>query len=292
MSWIIFLIGHNKSFNEIFGNEQFDNEMYERGMEFFANDIQHWTQISIRWLLNDHIDTMDFTAMTNSLQNHEKFKGLQIVCKKTRFKSKPGEKFPPAQKTFFVATIKTLREKEMMLAVRIACKKVFNTKLEKSVKYCPEGTNVVFIDYTGKQKCLKLTNRVKNLVTQARYLQVRYMKKAEVVPIDCIVNMDKVFKYNNQKITPKQVLLYLQTKKDWERTIFTQIHYSRRDETYVGICDRQFLHEANLVVNNMVTLFTERFRYEIHKWFTDEEIERTKDAVYDKSDKKSGQFGL
>ena len=112
------------------------------------------------------------------------------------------------------------------------------------------------------------------------------MKAAEVVPIEGIVDMNQVFKYNNQKITPKQVLLCLRTNKDWEKTIFTQIHYSSRHEKHVGICHKQLLYEANLIVNNMTTLFTEKFGHEIKAWFTEEEIERTKDAVFDKSEKK------
>ena len=87
------------------------------------------------------------------------------------------------------------------------------------------------------------------------------------IPITGINDPDFVQKFtiDGQEVTlcPRQILITMKTKVDWDTPIFTQINQTR--DGLVGICHPNEANEARLYVENLLVLWEAKYGRQVLK---------------------------
>ena len=86
---MIMLIGHDAPFNRVYNSQAFVEKMEEAYITLHANNIQYYHTITVGWLLNAHVETMDFEFFTKAIQYNPRFRNIPIECKLIQYKSDP-----------------------------------------------------------------------------------------------------------------------------------------------------------------------------------------------------------
>ena len=283
---ITILIGHSVPFNDAFNTESFENKMNNAYIALHSNDIQYYNTIVVGWLLNAHVETMDFQLYTKALQYNPRFENLPIECKAIDFKSDPTVNFKSGKRRFQVAAIVTAKEDKYIEAAISSCKDVFNRKTVESARRRPQGANVFFVDYNGESG--GQTHNQSTLLDMRKCIekQKKYMKNCSIIVIKGISDINARIRFNNEHITLLQVLTSLRTRTSWRTPMFTQVHFSNDHEEYVGICHDNERREAILISNNIIPLCIAQFGEDSRRWFDERSIEAAGSVKFDHETKK------
>lgn len=128
--------------------------MEEEHFTLTANNIQYYRTITVGWLLNAHVDSMDFKLFTKALQYNPRFTNIPIECKPIQYKSDPTYVFRKGGGKYVLAGIATAKEKKIIEAAISSCKDVFNRKTIESAKRRPQGANLFFFTIMGSRAVL------------------------------------------------------------------------------------------------------------------------------------------
>ena len=264
---MIILIRHDSPFNEVFNSELFVTKMDKAFISLTTNNIQYYRAITVGWLLNAHVATMDYQLYTKALQYNSRFRNIPIKCKPIDYKSDPTYSFNKGEKRTVLAGIVTANKKKYIEATIVSCKDVFNNKTTESAKRRPQGTNVFVVDYNGESGGALLRDSTLEVMEEAFKKQTRYMKDCSVIYIQGIEDIDALINFNNDKITLLQVLTSLRTSTLWDTPLFTQVHFSDKHDEYIGICHNNERAEALLISCNIIPLCIAHFGDKARYWF-------------------------
>ena len=282
-SWIKMLLGHNQLWEAI-NNEEVTHHCESAGFKVFEAKVQACTTSIAGWLVGPHIRTFNINDFQRRMRNHPRFKHYPIGIRYQLPKVFPDERLDASAPTTFqdkVVVVETSGSssirKEFITQFKAVFNKVGNAKLR------PAGFCFTALEWFGTKGLTSPPAKKAKAIRYAKRIHADIQDQMVEIPITGIDDPDFVQKFtiDGQVVTlcPRQILITMKTKVDWDTPIFTQINQTK--DGLIGICHPNEANEARLYVENLLVLWEAKYGRQVLKWFDVDAVNHANDNQFD-----------
>ena len=281
-SWIKMLVGHNQLWEAI-NNEEVAQHCESARIKILEAKVQACSTSIAGWLVGPHIRTFNIDDFQHRMRNHPRFKHYPIGLRYQLPKVFPNEKVDVSASTFVdkVVVVETSGSPSIRKAFLKQLMAVFNKKGNADLR--PAGFCFTALEWYGTRGLNSPPAKKAKAIRYAKRIHADIQHRMEEIPIPGIDDPDFVQKFtiDRQEVTlcPRQILITMKTKVDWDTPIFTQINHTR--DGLVGICHPNEADEARLYVENLLVLWEAKYGKKVLKWFDVDAVNYAKDNEFD-----------
>ena len=281
-SWVKMLLGHNQLWEAI-NNDEVTQHCESAGFKIFEANVQACTTSIAGWLVGPHISTFDIKDFEHRMRNHPRFKPYPLGLRYQIPRVFPLEKVDVSTFAFQdkVVVVETSGSPSIRTEFLKQFKAVFNKAGNSDLR--PAGFCFTALEWYGTRGLSSPPLKKAKAIRYAKRIHADIQHQMEVIPITGIDDPDFVqnFTIDGKQVTlcPRQILITMKTKVDWDTPIFTQINMSR--DGLVGICHPNEADEARLYVDNLLVLWEAQYGTKVRKWFNFDAVTCAKDTTFD-----------